>query len=417
MRRTPTIWTELTIQLVVATCVLFVFAVDPSWSQVRTGMNSVKGVVTDANSGSPLSSVNIFLRGTTVGTVSRIDGKFELFNLPDGEFEIVFSLVGYIRMMRHISLKDSLQMELKVTLIPKEIGTTPVEVTASAEEWRNLLPIFTREFLGATGNAKDCKILNPEVLNLSIGSTGDSLKAFTDSTLIVDNNALGYRIYAQIDSFLVVSYASWFIMRCYARFEEMKPENENQSRQWDEKRAKCHKFSFRHFLECTAHRYPRDAGFLVTVGDLRELHRGKGDELEPENFRLRADRDSTRFQIDFSSDQLRVDRLDHYDSWKAPLKVLTSLHDPAKTDMRILSSRQRDEQALKEWKDQFQSGSNAREDEEMTSSIISIRQRPIVADKFGNLVKPYSVAFRGFWATRRLADTLPFDYLPPESTE
>ncbi len=380
--------------------------------QLRSGHNTIRGIVTDANSGSVLPSVNVFLRGTTIGTTTQANGQYSVTELPGGEFDVVFSLVGYIREVRHVSLKDTALMEINAQLKPKDISLSQVEVTASAEEWNRLLPFFSRELLGTTENAKECTILNPEVISLSIGVTGDSLKALSDSTLIIDNNALGYRIFVQIDSFLLVSNTSWFILRCYPRYSEMRPHDEKQLRQWKEARAICHEHSFSHFLESAIHHTLRNAQFLVTVGDLRELHRGKGEELEEKNLRILPLHDSSTFSIDFSSDQVRVDRLDRYGSWKTPLKVFTILHDPGKPDFRDYVPQRQLVQATKEWKDQFNNEADAERQEEPSSSIVSIRQKSIVVDKFGNLVKPYSVAFRGFWATRRLADTLPFDYQP-----
>lgn len=55
---------------------------------------AVTGTVTDARDGSTLPGVNIIVVGTTVGTITDLDGKFTL-NIPADSKELMFSMVGY----------------------------------------------------------------------------------------------------------------------------------------------------------------------------------------------------------------------------------------------------------------------------------------------------------------------------------
>lgn len=341
------------------------------WSQVKTGHNSVKGVVTDAESGSPLPLVNVFLQGTTRGTSSQIDGKFVLADLPDGEFELVLSLVGYVRETRHLSFPNGVQLEINARLKQRQIALSEVEITGTAGAWKRLLPIFTREFLGETENSMKCTIVNPTVLSLSIAPKGDTLIAYTDSTLIIENGALGYRVYVQLERFAFVSKTNWMYMRYYPRYEEKPPLDETQNKQWRESRATCYEFSFGHFLRTTLQRRLESSNFIVSTGNLTDLYRGLGSQIEGIDIAIVANPDFSSYQIDFSADDIRVDRRDQFRGEKTSVQVRSSF-----------------------------------------SSVVSIKHRPILTDKNGNLVQPLSVAFDGFWSTRRLADRLPFDYRP-----
>lgn len=400
---------------VIIVCILTIATGNLAWSQVRTGHNSIKGIVTDANSGIALPSVNVFLRGTTIGTSSQLDGKFVLPDLPGGDYDLVFSLVGYEREVRHVSLADSVRLEFTIQLKPGDIRVSQVEVTGSAEEWKKLLPFFTKEFLGSTNNARDCRIINPEVISLAIGSTGDSLKAHTDRTVVLENTALGYRIYVQIDSFLLVSREPWFVMNCYPRFEEMSAQDEDQRNGWRKQRAKCYEYSFTHFLKSVIDRQIRKSDFMISVGGLRNLHRGRGDELEEQTIQITEFGRSSTLQVNFSSDCIRVDRRDQYGSWKEPIGVVNQLYEPTKNTQRDISGGQFS-YALPGYK-QMTRDQDSDEKTGIGSSVVVMRQRTILVDKYGNLVKPFSVSFRGFWATRRLADTLPFDYQPEKEKE
>jgi TonB family protein len=56
--------------------------------------NSISGKVTSADDGSALPGINVVIKGTTIGTVTDIDGNYTL-DLPlNGEPELVFSFIG-----------------------------------------------------------------------------------------------------------------------------------------------------------------------------------------------------------------------------------------------------------------------------------------------------------------------------------
>ncbi len=54
----------------------------------------VSGTVTDQAAGSPIPGVNVNVAGTTLGTVTDIDGKFRL-DMPEDADRLIFSFVGY----------------------------------------------------------------------------------------------------------------------------------------------------------------------------------------------------------------------------------------------------------------------------------------------------------------------------------
>nr|WP_321407919.1 TonB-dependent receptor [uncultured Carboxylicivirga sp.] len=54
---------------------------------------NITGTVTDANDGSPIPGVSVFVKGTTVGTVTRPDGTYSL-SVPNDATTLVFSFVG-----------------------------------------------------------------------------------------------------------------------------------------------------------------------------------------------------------------------------------------------------------------------------------------------------------------------------------
>ncbi len=75
--------------LLLSFMLMFAFAFSDSWAQERT----VSGKVTSIEDGSSLPGVNVVLKGTTTGTVTDIDGNFNLSVPSDGGI-LVFSFIG-----------------------------------------------------------------------------------------------------------------------------------------------------------------------------------------------------------------------------------------------------------------------------------------------------------------------------------
>jgi len=73
---------------------------------------TIKGVVTDIESGDPLIGANIILGNTQMGTITDDDGYFILQNVPQGKWLVHANYIGYIDMQKSVI-----------------VGSQPVEVT------------------------------------------------------------------------------------------------------------------------------------------------------------------------------------------------------------------------------------------------------------------------------------------------
>lgn len=79
---------------------------------------SITGVVTDGLSGETLPGVNIFLKGTTIGTVTDINGSYTL-NLTPGSHTVVFSYIGYSHREEAITIAADETSILNIDLVPE----------------------------------------------------------------------------------------------------------------------------------------------------------------------------------------------------------------------------------------------------------------------------------------------------------
>ncbi|GGZ25400.1 SusC/RagA family TonB-linked outer membrane protein [Echinicola pacifica] len=81
-------------------------------SVVRAQDTKVTGAVMDADSGEPIPLVNILVKGTSVGTVTDFDGKFNI-SVPDPNGTLVFSYIGFSTQEIPLNGKNSLSVKLK----------------------------------------------------------------------------------------------------------------------------------------------------------------------------------------------------------------------------------------------------------------------------------------------------------------
>jgi TonB-dependent starch-binding outer membrane protein SusC len=74
---------------------ILIFLLSPGMmAQNQDNNKIVSGKVTDKANDYPLPGVNIYIKGTSEGTISDLDGNYEL-NVPAGDVTLVFSFIGY----------------------------------------------------------------------------------------------------------------------------------------------------------------------------------------------------------------------------------------------------------------------------------------------------------------------------------
>jgi hypothetical protein len=66
------------------------FTFGATWAQ-----RTVTGTVTGADDGTPIPGVNVLLKGSSVGTVTDIEGNYQIA-VPDDGSVLVFSFIGLV---------------------------------------------------------------------------------------------------------------------------------------------------------------------------------------------------------------------------------------------------------------------------------------------------------------------------------
>ncbi len=99
----------------------------------RSDANLV-GHVLDKTTGLHISYVNVVLKGTTIGTTTDESGHYFLKNLPEGEFTIEVSTIGYKTITRKVNLKNGLTRQEDFTIEEDLVALDGVVVSANRNE-------------------------------------------------------------------------------------------------------------------------------------------------------------------------------------------------------------------------------------------------------------------------------------------
>ncbi|MFC2137922.1 TonB-dependent receptor [Bacteroidota bacterium] len=81
-------------------------------TQVQQQEITVSGTITSKENGEPLPGVNIIVEGTTVGTISDLDGKYTI-NVPDANASLSFSFIGYMQQVIPINGQSTIDVVLE----------------------------------------------------------------------------------------------------------------------------------------------------------------------------------------------------------------------------------------------------------------------------------------------------------------
>jgi hypothetical protein len=209
---------------------------------------AIQGIVLDKQTGSPLSSVHVYLSQTTIGTVTDEYGEFELvLGLEEGG-AVVFSFIGYQTVIENVDPEGvPASSYFEIEMEPDIVKLQQVEVVASNREWRRDYAEFKSHFLGTNEYAREAVIENSWVLDFE-RDENDYLKARASEPVIVLNHALGYKVHIDLIEFSWDLSGGSGIYTFYSRFEEMEADGRRQERQWNRNRERVYRGSLRHFL-------------------------------------------------------------------------------------------------------------------------------------------------------------------------
>ena len=241
----------------------------------------VGGKVVDSATQQPLGGASVFAQNTTQGTTCNSDGIF-VMRLPNGGYDLIISYMGYetrsIRISNTQAQGDSIVIALPQ--VSKALEEVAVVATNEVEDgWNRFGKFFFDNFIGTTPNASQCTIQNPQALRFfyTKNKKRHRLKVTSKEDLMIQNDALGYTVRYQLDSFSYDYNSNVSQYTGYPFFIEKDTVAEVKD-QWAKNRARTYLGSRLHFMTSLYDSIVNDEGFTVEKMDAN-LKSTKGEEL------------------------------------------------------------------------------------------------------------------------------------------
>jgi hypothetical protein len=348
------------------------FLLSVLWCSVSAQNYTVSGRVTDKSTGLPLTGASVVCQSTTIGTTTNAEGQFTL-QLPQGGYALAVSFSGYETWSIRINAQTENIRNLEATLKLRDRSMDEVSITVSNEVrdgWAKYGGFLQEQFLGMGPNSGKCRIENPESLRFFFSKKKNRLKVTTREDLRIRNEALGYTIRYQLDSF-VHEYANGATLFTGFPFFEDIQGSAVQESEWNANREKAYYGSLLHFMRCYYDSTLGDNGYKIE-------RIGKGDKPI-------AVKDPYDASIYEAGEDRETDL-------KLPgrLRVVYSLEkpDPGYLSVNKLSLQTTIQVSILELPD-----------------IVSIEENGYYYDQ-------REILTLGYWSWEKVADLLPYDYEP-----
>jgi len=333
---------------------------------------TISGKVIDSASREPLQGASVFGQNTTNGTITNREGEFSL-QLKSGGYELIISFSGY--QTKQVQISNSQNSPLEIELVKEEKNMSEVVITSSNEVKDGMEKygkFFLENFVGSTPNAAACVLQNPEVLHFYYFKKSDKLKVLATEPIIIANNALGYNMRYQLDSFVYYYKTDISSYRGYCLFSEMTG-SFNDMKKWSTNRKTAYYGSKLHFMRSYYDSSLAEEGFEISMldeKDVKKFNRVKN----PYDTSYYGGLDSTNELEVFYSRKLSISfkkkpEAEYIAKFKLPTTVLSSTSYVDLLD------------------------------------VIAIKEN-------GYFYNQKDWINQGYWSWKNIADLLPYDYLP-----
>lgn len=226
---------------------------------------TISGKIIDESTKLPLQGASVFAENTTIGTATDADGVFQL-KLPNGGYSLVITFTGYQTETKRITTGDAGNAELIIDLKKKEKSMDEFVVKATYEVADGLEKygdFFLENFIGKTANSKQCILKNKEALKFFYYRRTKKLKIMATEPLEIVNEALGYTIKYELDSFVHEYDTKISVYTGYPLFQEMESSSIDQLLSWNAARKLAYNGSILHFMRSMYQKKLKEEGFEI----------------------------------------------------------------------------------------------------------------------------------------------------------
>lgn len=222
---------------------------------------SIRGKITDQQTGKPLADALIYIGNTSIATNSDASGNYELKQIPDANYQLVCSLVGY-----ELEVKSSENLNgahINFALRHKDDNLETVVIQSyDPNGWKKWGKAFLDNFIGTLPFSNQCVIDNKDDVKFRFHKKSNTLEVIALAPLQITNKYLGYKIHYDLVSFSN-NFQTHFIY--YAGFPVFKDISETKNKRYQisclEHRKETYLGSQMHFLRSVYKNTSAEQGF------------------------------------------------------------------------------------------------------------------------------------------------------------
>ena len=340
----------------------------------------IKGKILDDKDNS-LSGATIYFDGSTVGTISRKDGTFNIEFKEQSNLTLVIRFIGFETF--YLPNPDP-KSNYEISLIPKENQLEEVVFDTSPFTREQMLKAFKHDFLGRTKAGRRASILNEDDIRFYYDKDEKSLYASARQPIQVINKELGYKVEFDLVDFISeftrvtlnkdVQKSNYFGGTSF--FENIAEEDQRIKR----KRLKAYKGSSMHFFKSLCSGHLEESKF----------------KLFHKSFQVPA---SSVFHIKKVNRKVRASRVLGVESYEDSyeITILGNDFENLNIESALLKNKFQKKVALLHKDDR---------------SDITFKTKVFYVDDYGNHTQINNILFSGDMSKGRLGNMLPINYQP-----
>ncbi len=361
----------------------------------------ISGQVIEKNTNLPIPFLTVFIKNSTKGTITNDQGYFNLENISQGSYELVFQHLSYETHKERINITSGKEIEIDVSMDLKTIDIDAVVKTPDFERWSKNFRTFKKIFLGSIANLS-VRLKNPEDLFFYYNPETKLLSGYADKPLIIINKVLGYRITYYLDFFKYYEEDNYYTFTGSAFYENLKAGIFLQEINWRKNREACYKGSLMQFLRClydtTYIQSGYSVGGVIPAEDILNL----GDTIP-----------KTKLQENI----IVADSLSALNQIKNIQRNVYRFFSDLPYSEYVLETENTNEKRL-QFADVLNIGygySISGNYWNETASELTLNEDFIMFDRNGNIYPPLGLVSHGLFASKRnMRYLLPVDYYPVE---
>lgn len=383
---------------------------------------TLSGVVKD-KLGETLPGAGVYVSGYKIATVADNNGKYNL-NLKPGNYDILVQLIGYKAFNQNIVIGDK---SLAVNFILEQDAFQLNEVTIKPDPNREgYIRMFTDFFIGTTPNAAQCKIVNPNVLIIDYSNDDSKLTVKTNQFLIIENQALGYRIKYQLNNFEYDNKSKIIYYEGYPYYEDLKG-SKGKMKRWAAKREIAYQGSAQHFFTSLYKNTSKNEGFVMHKL-IKQVNKNRAPDslidAKLKYYRNMAINSSGKIILSIGGN----DSLSYWMKQKNSAKELSILNRQEVLPDTLVKKYNESIKSInftdilyviynKEQEDPSYANrigmsiSRPLDMPDYQISLINLLVAPIYFYENGGTYNPRSVLYQGYWSWEKMADSVPLDYV------